>query len=84
MAASDARAVTLALLAKRSAEASICPSEVARALAADAGREDWRAEMAKVHAAVEQLTMDKLVRLSWQGAPRMAGEGPYRIRRGET
>lgn len=84
MAAGDARAATLALLATRAAEASICPSEVARALAAAAGRQDWRAEMAKVHAAVEQLTMDKLVRLSWQGAPRKVGEGPYRIRRGET
>lgn len=84
MAAGNARTVTLALLAKRSAEASICPSEVARALAAECGSEDWRAEMAEVHAAVEQLTMDKLVRLSWKGAPRKAGEGPYRIRRGEA
>jgi hypothetical protein len=44
----DARPATLALLAERAAEATICPSEVARALAADGA--DWREAMPTVHA----------------------------------
>ena len=75
----DARATTLALLARRPAGATACPSKVARALAADAGSPDWRAEMAGVHAAVDRLLAEGLIRLSWRGRALDARDGPYRI-----
>lgn len=79
--AEDARTATLALLARRAEGATLCPSEVARALAAAAATQDWRAAMPDVHAAVARLAEEGLVRLSWKGASRAAGEGPYRIGR---
>ncbi|MBV8686735.1 MAG: DUF3253 domain-containing protein [Alphaproteobacteria bacterium] len=78
----EARAATLALLAARAAGATLCPSEVARALAAAAGKADWRGEMPAVHAAVDRLAAEGLVRLSWKGAAKARREGPYRIGRG--
>jgi hypothetical protein len=80
MKAAEARAATLALLARRAPGATICPSEVARALAAAAGTADWRGEMAAVHAAIERLAAEGLVRLSWKGGDMPARDGPYRIR----
>ncbi len=77
----DARATTLALLARRAEGATLCPSEVARTLAAAAGRDDWRAEMAGVHEAVARMVSEGLVRLSWKRAARDVGDGPYRIGR---
>jgi hypothetical protein len=77
----DARAATLALLACRRAEATLCPSEVARTVAAGAGKADWRGEMAGVHAAIDALLADGLVRLSWKGEAKPVREGPYRIGR---
>lgn len=68
----------LALLAVRAADATICPSEVARALATGG---DWRNEMARVHDAVDQLVADGRVRLSWRGAALAERSGPYRIGR---
>ena len=79
MTADPARATILDLLAARAEGATICPSEAARALAAGAGREDWRAFMADVHMAAERLAAEGGVRLSWQGADRT--RGPYRIGR---
>jgi hypothetical protein len=79
---SDARAMTLALLARRAAEATVCPSEVARALAAACGTGDWRGEMPAVHAAVDALAAEGAVRLSWKGEARAVRDGPYRIGRG--
>jgi len=73
-----ARAVTLALLAARSPEATLCPSEVARAIA-PAGA--WRDAMPIVHAAVDRLCDEGAVRLSWKGRPLAARAGPYRIGR---
>jgi Protein of unknown function (DUF3253) len=78
----EARAATLALLARRAPGATICPSEVARALAAAAGTADWRSEMTAVHAAVDDLVAQGLVRLSWKGSDMPARDGPYRIRTG--
>ena len=81
----DARAATLALLASRADGATICPSEVARALAAAAGAAgaaEWRGEMAAVHAAVDALAAQGLVRLSWKGRAMAVRDGPYRIGRG--
>ncbi|WP_333998603.1 DUF3253 domain-containing protein [Sphingomonas aurantiaca] len=45
----DAKAVTLSLLERRAPGATICPSEVARAIA-----EDWRGAMPAVHAAIDE------------------------------
>ncbi|WP_010215364.1 DUF3253 domain-containing protein [Sphingomonas sp. PAMC 26621] len=81
----DACAMTAALLAQRTPDGSICPSEVARGLAAaDASPFlDWRDAMPTVHAAVDRLISAGSVRLSWKGKPLPARSGPYRIRRGE-
>lgn len=81
----DARAVTLALLAARAPDATICPSEVARALATDASaaaQQDWRSAMPTVHAAVDRMLLEGCVRLSWKGKPLAGRNGPYRIVRG--
>lgn len=71
----DARAATLALLAQRQSGATVCPSEVARVLAAP----DWRTAMPRVHAAIDALLAEGLVRLSWKGRALGRREGPYRI-----
>ncbi|HEX8191374.1 MAG TPA: DUF3253 domain-containing protein [Allosphingosinicella sp.] len=80
----NARAETLALLARRVPDATICPSEVARALASAAGEPDWRSAMPAVHAAVDGLAAEGLVRLSWKGAAMPVREGAYRIGRGDA
>ncbi len=74
-----ARDAVLTLVAKRAPEATVCPSEVARALAA--GADEWRTAMPAVHAAVDRLVADGVVRLSWKGMPLPARAGPYRIGR---
>ena len=71
----------LTLLARRAPEATICPSEAARALAQAGGSPDWRREMPRVHAAVGRLAAEGLVRLTWRGAERAVNDGPYRIGR---
>lgn len=70
----DPRAVTLSLLACRAPGATICPSEVARVVAAD-----WRGAMPAVHAAIDGLVRDGRVQLSWKGHALNARAGPYRI-----
>jgi len=77
----NARAITLELLTHRAPGATLCPSEVARAIATATGRSDWRGEMARVHAAVDGLLADGLVQLSWKGAANVVRDGPYRIGR---
>ena len=81
----DAYRETLALLARRAGGATICPSEVARALAAEVGDKpvamDWRDAMPVVHAAIDQLVREGAVQLSWKGEVLNARVGPYRIRR---
>lgn len=72
----DPRAATLTLLARRAPHATICPSEVARAIAPD-----WRGAMPAVHAAIDGLVRDGLVRLSWKGRTLATRSGPYRIGR---
>lgn len=72
----DPRAVTLSMLARRKTDATICPSEVARAIASD-----WRRAMPSVHAAIDGLVHDGMVRLSWKGRPLAKRSGPYRIGR---
>ena len=77
--------MTLHLLDQRAPGATICPSEVARALVAvqsHAGPEqDWRDAMPLVHDAVDALVTAGAVRLSWKGEARSARSGPYRIGR---
>lgn len=75
----EPRATILALLARRAAGATICPSEVARSIAADGV--DWRGAMPQVHAAVDSMVADGLVGLSWKGRPLPVRDGPYRIGR---
>ncbi|KQU55926.1 hypothetical protein ASG67_07480 [Sphingomonas sp. Leaf339] len=83
---SDARRLTLALLAARAPEATVCPSEVARAFAQSGGvgttAMDWREAMPIVHAAIDGMVVEGLVRLSWKGDRLEARTGPYRIGRG--
>jgi len=55
----DAKAAALSLLADRAPDATVCPSEVARAVAPD-----WREAMPAVHAAIDELLRAGLVRLS--------------------
>lgn len=81
--ARDARGETLALLARRAPGATVCPSEVARALAAATPvATEWREAMPAVHAAIDRLVDEGLVMLSWKGRPLVTRAGPYRIGRG--
>lgn len=81
----DARAATLKLLAARAPGATVCPSEVARLLAAGQGAKsavaEWRGVMPTVHAAVDELLAEESVWLSWKGTPLTTRIGPYRINR---
>lgn len=77
---SRAQAATLALLDARAPGGTVCPSEVARVLA---GGADWREAMPIVHAAVDAMVAEGVVRLSWKGVAVPRREGPYRIGRGE-
>ena len=76
------REAALALLADRAGDATVCPSEVARVVAGPDA--DWRAVMGDVHAAVDQMMADGVVRLSWKGRRLAARVGPYRIRRPDS
>lgn len=80
----DARDLVLVLLAARSPDATVCPSEVARALARSAPKQlaAWRESMPAVHAAVDELVAAGMIHLSWKGQALAARAGPYRIGRG--
>ena len=65
------------LLAARGWATTVCPSEVARALAGPDG--DWRTRMGAVHAAVDTLVERGAVALSWKGRAMRRRGGPYRI-----
>lgn len=81
-AAKPIRAATLALLGSRAPGATICPSEVARAVAEDhGGSARWRDVMPLVHAAVDALIAEGTVTISWKGKPLASRDGPYRIGR---
>jgi hypothetical protein len=71
-----ARHIAMALLSERAPDATICPSEVARAMG---GETDWREKMPTVHAAIDQLLDEGHIRLSWKGRMLRARTGPYRI-----
>ncbi|WP_338503757.1 DUF3253 domain-containing protein [Sphingomonas kaistensis] len=72
----DARQTLLTFLATRAPDATVCPSEVARAMAAG---EDWRMVMPVVHSAVDRLLEEGVIRLSWKGQQLASRAGPYRI-----
>ena len=76
----------LELLLDRAPDATICPSEVARAMARarDGQDTDWRLFMPDVHEAVDVLIAEGRVRLSWKGQPCPARTGPYRLHRGQN
>lgn len=78
--AAEARAGVLAMLALRGAETTICPSEVARSVAAQNAGTQWRDAMPLVHEAVDALVADGVVQLSWKGQDLPTRAGPYRIR----
>lgn len=66
------------LMQQRGPGKTLCPSEIARDLAAgDDG--DWRARMAQVHAAVDRLHAEGAIALTWKGQPLAGRDGPYRI-----
>lgn len=72
----DAGQTVLALLAARAPDATVCPSEVARVMAAG---KDWRMVMPVVHSAVDRLLEKGVIRLSWKGQHLTSRAGPYRI-----
>lgn len=81
-----ASTAVLTLLADREPNVTICPSEVARKLAAEAFADDqvdWRAAMPIVHAAVDQLVNQNNIRLSWRGRALSVRSNPYRIARAD-
>lgn len=83
-AGTDVRRLTLALLSERARDATVCPSEVARALADMTGNPaGWRAAMPTVHEAIDQMASDGEVRLSWRGRDLPMRNGPYRVHRAD-
>ena len=80
----QAKAAALSLLAERGPGKTICPSEIARAIAPGEKEEDWRAEMDTAHAAACALQDAGKVALT-QGGERHTGDGrpkgAYRLKR---
>jgi hypothetical protein len=77
----------LALLHERSRDATVCPSEVARAIVAGESADpdrNWRTAMPDVHAAIDLLVATGKVTLTWRGQELKTRKGPYRIGRGKT
>lgn len=74
---SAAAARIAAALQSRGPGKTVCPSEIARALAGDGS--DWRGRMAEVHGAVDALLADGAIALSWKGEWLAVRDGPYRI-----
>ena len=74
----DARAAILALLDERAEGATICPSEVARALA-----DDWRPLMDEVRDAAAGLVTEGMVEVTQGGSvvDLASARGPIRLRR---
>ncbi|MGB0722585.1 MAG: DUF3253 domain-containing protein [Gammaproteobacteria bacterium] len=73
------QALIVRMVSERGPDKTLCPSEVARALAGTAG--DWRQRMDEVHQAVLALHAIGVIRVSQKGAPSDPRwlKGPYRI-----
>ena len=67
------------MLTNRAADATLCPSEVARALVVENKSEEWRTAMPVIHAAADALLHRGAVKLSWKGEPLESRSGPYRV-----
>ncbi|WP_441295050.1 DUF3253 domain-containing protein [Luteibacter sp. 9135] len=82
--AMDIAASIMDMLSRRSSEASICPSDVARALADD--ETTWRALMPSVREVAAELARHGVIIVT-QGKstldPADIAHGPIRLRRGE-
>lgn len=76
MNAADTREAMLTFMAARKPGTTICPSEVARAIAGDG---NWRDAMPIVHAMVDSLLTEGQIQLSWKGTTMPTRSGPYRI-----
>jgi hypothetical protein len=74
--------VIFALLQARAANSSICPSEVARALAPD--ETQWRALMPQVRRVAAELVGRRRLRVTSRGmeADALTARGPIRLSRG--
>lgn len=71
------------LARERGGQASLCPSEVARQLAAEAGEAHWRALMPVVRTAASTLALAGEVEVLQRGQPQSPDgpwHGPIRIR----
>lgn len=73
----------LDLLDRRAPGATICPSEAARAVAADAGREDWRSLMDLARAAGRRLADQGQIQVTQKGqvVDAATARGPIRFRK---
>ncbi|QCW51765.1 DUF3253 domain-containing protein [Nocardioides dongxiaopingii] len=71
----------LALLDARDHGRTICPSEAARAVAADLGRDDWRALMDAARRAAGRLVTAGRVVVTQRGEPvdPLTASGPIRV-----
>lgn len=82
--AQEDRAITdtiLTLLASRAPSASICPSDVARALSSDEGV--WRAQTPAIRRVPAQLAEDGSVKVTWgsEEVDALSRGGPIRVQR---
>lgn len=75
----------LDLLAERSRGATICPSEVARRVAAREEHEDWRGWMERARWAARRLVADGAIEITQRGrvVDPSTAKGPIRLRRVE-
>ena len=73
----------LDLLDQRAPGVTICPSEAARAVAADAGREDWRSLMDLARAAGRRLADQGQIQVTQKGqvVDAATARGPIRFRK---
>lgn len=78
----DIARVMLDLAAQRGPDRTLCPSEVARALAGEDG--DWRAVMPDVHRVAVAAAVAGTIELTQGGTvlPPRRPRGPYRLRLG--
>ena len=77
MSEESAAAAIHALLGRRAAGRTICPSDAARLIVGTDN--DWRAQMDAVHQAVDTMLAAGIIELSWKGNRLDRRRGAYRI-----